>query len=123
MKAETMRILIIDDSRNMREAIKWMLDGLVAEMQECSDGYEALGAYIRFRPDWVLMDIKMRAVDGLTATRQIRDAFPDARIVILTSYDDSLLREAARDAGAFGYLLKDDLLSLYGLLGIEPDLA
>src|SRR5258705_8146346 len=120
MSVNVMKVLIVEDNRNMRDAIKRMLQGLTPQVRECRDGSEALGAYIAFRPDWVLMDIKMEAVDGLTATREIRDAFPEARIIILTNYDDPLMREAAREAGASEYLLKDDLLSLYGLLGIAP---
>src|SRR5687767_11550216 len=116
-----MKVLIVEDNPNMRGTIKWLLQSLAAEMQECRDGSEALGVYIKFRPDWVLMDIRMQVVDGLTATRQITEAFPEARIVMLTNYDDPLMREAAREAGAFEYLLKDDLLSLYGLLKAAPD--
>jgi CheY-like chemotaxis protein len=118
-----MKVLIVEDNPNMRGTIKWLLQSLEAEMQECRDGSEALGAYISFRPDWVLMDIRMQVVDGLTATREITEAFPEARIVILTNYDDALMREAACEAGAFEYLLKDDLLSLYGLLKASPDCA
>lgn len=116
-----MKILIVEDNRSMRDAIKQMLQSLVTETQECQDGSEAFEAYKRFRPDWVLMDIKMEVLDGLAATREITATFPEARIVILTNYDDPLMREAAHEAGASEYLLKDDLLSLYGLLGIAPD--
>lgn len=64
------------------------------------------------RPDLVLMDIMMPDMDGLEASRRIRAEFPDARIVIVTYYDDQGLRDAALAAGVSGYVLKENLLSL-----------
>ena len=64
------------------------------------------------RPDWVLMDIRMKEVDGLAAAQQITTAWPGARVVIVTSYNDASLRDAARQAGACGYVLKDNLLEI-----------
>ncbi|MEW6210212.1 MAG: response regulator transcription factor [Acidobacteriota bacterium] len=116
-----MSLLIVEDNEEVRQFIKEMLSDLADTIHECSDGAEALTVYTRYNPDWVLMDIEMKEVDGLTATRQIKAAFPDARIVIVTQYNDPRLREAAREAGASEYVLKDDLTSLYGLLGIASD--
>ena len=62
------------------------------------------------------MDIRMKEVDGLTATQQITTVWPDARVVIVTSYNDASLREAARQASACGYVLKEDLLELRSIL-------
>jgi DNA-binding NarL/FixJ family response regulator len=73
-------------------------------------------AYQAQRPDVVLMDIRMPEVDGITATRQIRILDPAARIVIVTDYDDSQLRDAALAAGACDYTLKDNLPDLVPLL-------
>jgi CheY-like chemotaxis protein len=81
-------ILIVEDSEPMRQMIKTLVGDLTESFTECSDGAQALGAYRQCRPDWVLMDIKMKEMDGLMATRQIRAAFPNARIVVVTSYDD-----------------------------------
>ena len=58
------------------------------------------------------MDIAMKQVNGITATRQITDAFPEARIVIVTNHREAGLREAADQAGARGYVLKEDLWAL-----------
>jgi len=66
------------------------------------DGAEALAAYTRYRPDWVLMDIEMSQTDGITVTREILLSFPSAKVVIVTRHDDEQLREAARNAGACG---------------------
>jgi len=58
------------------------------------------------------MDIQMKNTDGLTATRQIIAAFANAKIVIVTNYDDTTFRESARQAGASGYVLKENLLDV-----------
>ena len=61
------------------------------------------------QPDIVLMDVRMPRMDGLAATRQIREFHPGARVVIVTDYDDEDLRKAAMEAGARGYVLKQNL--------------
>ncbi len=111
----TNKVLIVDDSRQMRELIKMTLAGVAEVVGECADGADALGCYEANRPDWVLMDWEMRT-DGLTATRRIVKAHPEARILIVTQHDDEELREAAIEAGARGFVLKDDLLALGSFL-------
>ncbi|MBS1793296.1 MAG: response regulator transcription factor [Acidobacteria bacterium] len=111
-----MRILIVDDNSNMREMTRFFLDDLGAVFRECEDGVEALEAYRSFRPDWVLMDWEMARMDGITATRRIVRAFPQARIVLFTQYDDAQLKAAAGEAGALGYVLKDELINLRRIL-------
>ncbi len=109
-------VLIIDDSQPMRELIKMMLADVAEIVGECSDGADALAAYERLRPDWVLMDIGMKNVDGITATRQIMAAYPQAKIMIVTDYNDDDLRRAARAAGASGYVVKENLLDIVDIL-------
>jgi len=109
-------VLIVDDSQPMRELIKMMLKGVAEIVGECSDGADALEAYERLRPDWVLMDIAMKNVDGITATRQIMAAYPQAKIMIVTDYNDDDLRRAAREAGASGYVVKENLLDIVDIL-------
>ena len=82
------------------------------EIRECGDGTCALNEYNLWRPDFVLMDIKMGEVDGLIETRRIKAAFPKARIIIVTNHDDDDLRQAAREAGACDYILKEELFTL-----------
>jgi CheY-like chemotaxis protein len=109
-------ILLVEDSSAMRETIKSSLRGLDAVFFELDDGAQALAAYREHTPDWVLMDLQLKEIDGLTATGQIKAAYPEARIVIVTNFDDSLLREAADRAGACAYVIKDNLLELRALL-------
>lgn len=111
-----MKVLIVEDSRPMRELLKIMLCGVAEVIGECADGAEALTEYMRLRPDWTLMDIELPRVDGISATRQITSQFPDARIVIVTNFNDASLQNATREAGASGFVLKDDLQPLLSIL-------
>jgi CheY-like chemotaxis protein len=112
-----MKLLIVDDSQPMRAELKHFLGDLAEEIAECDDGSQALAVYAEQQPDWVLMDIMMKEVDGLTATRQLKTSFPDARIMIVTGYDDVDLRVAAQSAGACGYVTKDNLQEVRRILG------
>jgi CheY-like chemotaxis protein len=112
----TMTILMVEDSPAMRRTIKSSLRNLKANFIEIDDGALALAAYTEHRPDWVLMDLQLKEVDGLVATSQIRTVFPDARIVIVTNFDDDQLREDAQKAGACAYVVKDNLLALRAIL-------
>ena len=108
-----MLIQIVDDSPNMREAIKSVLDAFSAEFIESGDGDEAVSQYAQHKPDLVIMDIRMDRMDGIAATRAIRSQSPHARVVMVTQYDDNDLRAAAREAGAEGYVLKCDPSALH----------
>lgn len=102
------KILIVEDNNLQRLALKNLLSDQ-GEIHECSDGKQAIEAYERLLPDWVLMDIRMEGMSGITATRKITAAHPDARIIIVTAYDDDGLRAAAKRAGALDYVLKKNL--------------
>jgi len=107
-----MKVLIVEDSEEMRRVIKRFIRDQVDEFVECEDGSEAVAAYGQHRPDLVLMDIKMREVDGFEATREIKAAFSDAHVVIVSQWDSPALRETARLAGAEKYITKLDLMPL-----------
>jgi CheY-like chemotaxis protein len=111
-----MRFLIVEDDERVRRMIKTVVADLSDAVYECSDGSQAQASYAEHLPDWVLMDLMMPEVDGIEATRRIKSSYPGARIVIVTSYESSVMREAARGAGACGYLLKENLLDLPQLL-------
>ena len=96
--------------------IKTYIADLVDEAFECSDGSKALAAYREHQPGLVLMDVKMNTMDGLAATRQIKQFFPEARIVIVSQWEGAPLREAARCAGAEAYVGKADLEPLRTIL-------
>ena len=111
-----LKLLIVDDKAQVRSMIRRFLGDLAAEIRETDDGETALDAYATFLPDWVLMDIEMKHTNGIVATERIRAAYPQANIVIVTNYDDDCLRERATEAGARGYVLKENLLALRSML-------
>lgn len=110
-----MRILIVEDNKKIRELLRTMLDDM-AELFECADGDEVISAFSAFAPDWVVMDVRMERVGGIAATRLLKKAFPDARVVMLSKHGDEDIRAAARAAGASGYLVKDDLTQVKNFL-------
>jgi CheY-like chemotaxis protein len=114
-----MTVLIVDDSPRFRELIKVVLGGLVDEVKECADGDEAVAAYDAQHPDWVLMDLQMSRMGGLEATRRLLAADRAARVLIVTDYDDARWRTAAVEAGACGFVLKDNLLDVRRFLESE----
>ena len=86
------------------------------ELLGCERRDEVVAAYRARRPDWVLMDVQMPHTGGLEATRRILAVDPAARVLIVTDYDDVHWRAAAIEAGACGYVLKDNLLDVRRLL-------
>jgi two-component system, NarL family, response regulator DegU len=114
-----MKILIVEDNPVMRHLIRSIVSEM-AEVFECEDGSEALQLYEQHQPDWVLMDIRMKRMGGIEATRRIRQYDFDARVIIVSNYDDKRLRETARTAGAYGYVLKEDLSVLKQILIAPP---
>jgi DNA-binding NarL/FixJ family response regulator len=103
------RLLIVDDHDLMREATRLMLEGEpdIEVVGEAVNGRHALERCRQLRPDLVLMDVRMPEMDGLTATRAIKEELPATSILLLTVYEsDDYRREGAR-AGATGYILKD----------------
>jgi two-component system response regulator DegU len=107
-----MTILIVEDNPTVRRLIKRATCEIADKIVECEDGADSLDAYASHRPDIVLMDVRMPRMDGLTATRRLLRVFPNAKIVILTDYNDDELRIASRDAGACAYALKHNLTQL-----------
>ena len=103
------RILLADDHSVVREAMRVMLE-MDPEFQvvgEASDGQEALDLTAHQKPDLVLMDIRMDGMDGVEATRLLRERHPEVEVLILTGHgEDSELLDAV-EAGARGFLLKD----------------
>jgi len=107
-KKDELTVLIADDHPLVREALHRALD-VEEDMKvvaEASDGEEAVKLASELKPDVVVMDIVMPKVNGIEATRKIKEIAPDTAILILTAYDDEEYVLGLLDAGAAGYLLK-----------------
>jgi DNA-binding NarL/FixJ family response regulator len=107
---EPIRLVLVDDELQVRRGLT-MAFSAEADLQvigEAEDGSTALALVEELHPDVVIMDVRMRKVDGLTATRQIRDADPDVRVIVLSLLDDALTRRAAQEAGARAFVGKQE---------------
>ena len=108
--------MIVDDSVKMRALVRSLLSTVAQEFVECASGDEGVARFAAERPDWTVMDVVMSGMDGLTATRQIKAQFPEARILVMTQHHNLKLRDSARVAGATCFLEKDQLVRLESIL-------
>ena len=106
----TIRALLVDDQSMVRAGLRMLLSGEpdIDVVAEAGNGVAAVAHAARLRPDIVLMDIRMPELDGLEATRRILVADPSARVLILTTFDLDEYVYQALQAGASGFVLKDD---------------
>ncbi len=115
------RVLIVEDNDAMRALIRSLVEEVTPMVQECTSAEDALALYPGMRPDWVLMDIRLGGMDGIAATRILTGMDAGARVIIVTEHGDRGYREAAREAGATGFVLKDNLLDLTSMLDSGHD--
>ncbi|MEX1828491.1 response regulator transcription factor [Luteibacter sp. CQ10] len=103
--------MTVDDHPLLREGIAAVIEGQpgLELVGEASNGEEAIERYRELRPDLTLMDLQMPGMGGIAAIEKIRDEFPDARILVLTTYRGDVQAMRAFRAGAQGYLLKSEL--------------
>jgi len=107
--ADRICVLLVDDQKLMREGLRVLLE-LEPDLEvvgEAENGAAALEAYADHQPDVVLMDVRMPGMDGVEATWRLRERWPAARVIILTTFDDDEYVFEGLRAGALGYLLKD----------------
>ena len=107
-KKKKITVLIADDQTLFREGIKDILTGekWVEVVGEASDGVEAVALAKKLKPDVVLMEIKLPKLDGINATRKIRETCPQVNVLMLSSFEDEAHVLDAIQAGANGYLSK-----------------
>lgn len=109
--ANPIRILVVDDHPVLREGIAAILasEADMVLVGEAANGREAIEQFRTHRPDITLMDLQMPLMGGGEAILAIRKEFPDARIIVLTTYDGDVQADRAIKAGVYGYLLKSML--------------
>jgi len=109
MAKEKIKILLVDDHEMVRSGIKVFLETIedFALIGEASDGEQAVDFCNQTQPDVILMDLVLPEMDGVQATKLIRDKFPQIQVIVLTSLNDESFVSKALQAGAIGYLLKN----------------
>jgi NarL family two-component system response regulator LiaR len=108
-ESNPIRVMIVDDHDMVRSGLGVFLDAFddLELVGEAADGQEAIRLCAEAQPHVVLMDLVMPEMDGVEATRAIRQAYPDIQIIALTSFSEQDLVQGALQAGAVGYLLKN----------------
>ncbi len=103
------QVLLVDDQALFREGLETLLSVHrdIQVVGGASNGREAVEVATQVRPDVVLMDVRMPVLDGVRATRLLKDALPSCKVIVLTTFDDDEYIFDALRAGAVGYLLKD----------------
>jgi DNA-binding NarL/FixJ family response regulator len=105
----TIRILLVDDQTMFRDGMRVLLSSQpdFQIVGEAADGEQAIQKAVALHPDVILMDLRMPVLDGAAATRRLRVAQPDVRVIVLTTFDEDTAIFDGLRAGATGYLLKD----------------
>ena len=109
-----MTIIVVDDDYLVASALKTILEAQTdfQVLASGSDGSEAIPLYRKYQPDVLLMDIRMKEMSGLEASEEILKEFPDAKILLLTTFSDDEYIIKALNIGTKGYLLKQDYSNL-----------
>jgi DNA-binding NarL/FixJ family response regulator len=105
--------MIVDDHAGMRDMIRQLIVAPGDTVLECRSADEALLVAAEFKPDCVTMDVSMPGLCAFEATRRIRAVHPSSRIIFVSSFDQPDYRRAAYEAGAAGYVMKENLSELY----------
>jgi two-component system, NtrC family, nitrogen regulation response regulator NtrX len=102
----TRRVLVVDDEKGVREALKQVLEFEGIEVQACASGLDALHAYAEFRPHLVFLDVKMQGMDGLEVLKRLRELDPHAQVVMVSGHGTIQTAVEATQLGAYDFLEK-----------------
>ena len=107
-ESPAIKVLLVDDHHVVREGLRRILelDGGITVIGEVRSGEEAIVKAVALSPDVIIMDLKMPGIDGIAATREIKQKLPDVNVLVLTLYAEDFVAQAV-EAGVSGYLLKD----------------
>jgi len=106
------RTLVVDDNADFRQRVKEFLasEPEIEVVGEAADGQEAILKARELQPDLVLMDVRMPGINGISATRQLKEEMPEVKVIMLSLFDIDEYRKAALDSGASGYVVKKNLV-------------
>ena len=111
-----MTVLLVDDHHGIRELEKSIFSSLFDTFYESSSGEDAITIYKTYKPDWVLMDYKMRGISGIEAAKKIKENDVDAKIIMVSQFEDGDLKKKAFDVGVFAYVSKEKLSTIKNII-------
>lgn len=111
-----MKLLLVDDNDRIRKVMKTIYSPFFDKIIECTDGTEAVNEFKKSKPDWTVMDIKMKKMDGIEATTKIISDNPAARVIVVSQFNDASTVEAARQAGAIDFVSKENLYEVLQII-------
>lgn len=112
--------MIVEDNDRMRNFTIDYIRDLTSSITQYKNGEDAVSQYPVEKPDVVLMDIELAGTDGLSAAKQIKSEFPEARIIFLTNYDYMMYKKKAEEIGGI-YIMKENLFELrQRLISLKP---
>jgi len=100
------RVMIVDDEKGIREALKQVLEYEEIEVQACASGHEAIRVYPDFKPHLVFLDVKMEGMDGLETLKRVRELDPQAQVVMISGHGTIQTAVEATQLGAYDFLEK-----------------
>ena len=113
---KVIKIMVVDDSTLMREVIKEMLSVIPCSIIEYSNGRDAVDGYESALPDWVLMDVMMKPMNGIAALSAIKKNHPEARVIMVTNSVEEEISAASFKAGATAFVRKESLFQIPELI-------
>ena len=116
MTFRLMKVLLVEENSAIRGVMRQSLALPGIWIQECGNPVKAIAALAAGRADFIIMDVGTNSLDGIAACERFKVMDPAVSVILVSDYDDTVLRESAQRAGACGYVLKDNLLELKGLL-------
>lgn len=107
-----MKILIVDDNKQMRKTIRSIITEQIDIVEEGENGEQAFSIFKTFSPDWVIMDYEMNIKDGISALKEIIQYDSKAKVLIVSQYNDLDIMESALNAGAISFINKKNLIEV-----------
>jgi len=104
--------MIVDDNSGTRDMMRQFLDLPGMMFCECASGHEAVERVREFKPHWVTMDVNMPGLNGFKATKALREQLPSARVMMVSAINDPHYPQLSREAGAIGFICKENILAL-----------
>jgi len=111
-----MTVLLVDDHHGIRELEKSIFSSLFDTFYESTSGEDAITIYKTYKPDWVLMDYKMRGISGIEALKKIKENDAGAKIIMVTQFEDADLKKKAIDSGVVAFVSKEKLSTIKNII-------